>query len=390
MKTRLIYFCVATLLFVCNATCMAQGNMKGLGNEEENIQSLAQRVLNLEKKSDAVNVYLNTHVSYQERFNGEDQGGSFVGRQLRFEMLGNVNDRWGYRFRYRLNRPGEQQDDNFSNNIDIMAINFKATPRLTLSAGKLGVAVGGYQYDENPIQVLEFCDWLTGIDGFHLGVHAAYEVAKQNTVVLGLYNTNNNRTKRYYSEDPSLKDARHPLAASLYWAGSMFGGKVQTLWSYAMLKEVEGKYGNLLMLGTKLHLPKWCFIVDYYGAWEQVDHHKTVSADMTAALGTTTLARSTSYNTVRLEVSHQPTPHWNCLVEGRVESASARHDRAFRNYRTTYGYTAAVQWIPDLTQDARISLAYIGKTTDYNNLCGLTDVSRDRLELSLIYRIKAY
>ena len=390
MKTHHFSLCVAALFFACNANMSAQGNMRGLGAEQENTQSLAERVLNLEKKSDAVNVYLNTHVSYQERFDGEDQGGSFVGRQLRFEMLGNLNDRWSYRLRYRLNRPGEQQDDNFSNNIDVMAVNFKVTPRFTVSAGKLGAALGGYQYDDNPIQVLEFCDWLTGIDGFHMGVHAGYEVAKGNTVMLGLYNTNNNRTKRYYAEDPALQDARHPFAASLYWTGRLFGGKVQTLWSYTLMQEVKGKYGNLVMLGTKVCLPKWNFIVDYYGAWEQIDHHKIVSADMTAALGKATVARGTCYNTVRFEVNHQPTPHWNCLVEGRVESAHARHVSAFRHYRTTYGYTAAVQWIPDLTQDARISLAYIGKTTDYNNSCGLADVSRNRLELSLIYRIKAY
>ena len=203
MKTQLFNLCVVALFLACNADMLAQGNMKGLGAEQENTQSLAERVLDLEKKSDAVNVYLNTHVSYQERFDGEDQGGSFVGRQLRFEMLGNLNDRWSYRFRYRLNRPGEQQDDNFSNNIDIMSVNFKVAPRFTVSAGKLGVALGGYQYDDNPIQVLEFCDWLTGIDGFHMGVHAGYEVAKGNTVMLGLYNTNNNRTKRYYAVEPT-------------------------------------------------------------------------------------------------------------------------------------------------------------------------------------------
>lgn len=390
MKNNFARLIAVPMLIMGSVATCAQGTTSGLGREDESSQSLAERVLKLEKKSDAVNVYLNTHVSYQERFNGDTQGGSFVGRQLRLEMLGTLTDRWSYRMRYRMNRPGEQQDDNFSNNIDIMMVQYRVNERLTLQGGKLGAALGGYQYDTNPIQVLEFCDYLTGIDGFHLGVHAGYKVAKDNTVMLGVYNTNNNRARRYYSEEPTLQDSRHPLAGSLYWIGSLFGGKVQTLWSYTMLSEVKGHYNNMLMLGTRLHLPKWQVTLDYYGAWEQTDHHRTVSGDMSAALGRTTLARGTSYNTLLMEVAHQPTQHWNLFVEGRVESASARHDAAFRNYRTTYGYTAAVQWIPDLSQDARLSLAYIGKTTDYNNLCGLADVSRDRIELSLIYRIKAY
>ena len=390
MKNSTKMLVAATVMACCSIKSYSQGNTTGLGNEHENTQSLAERVLNLEKKSDAINIYMNTQVAYQERFNGEDRGGSFVGRNLRFEMLGKLTDRWSYRFRYRLNRPGEHQDDNFSNNIDIMSVNYKATDRLTVSAGKHGVALGGFQYDINPIQVLEFCDWLCGIDGFHMGVHAGYDLGKNNTLMLGLYNTNNNRAKRYYEEEPDLKDAKHPLAASLYWIGSVFGGKVQTLWSYSLIKEVKNNYGSMVALGTRLALPKWKVTVDYYGAWEQIDHHKTVSADMTAAYGTTTLARGTCYNTVLVEVSHQPTPHWNCLVEGRIESASARHNKTFHNYRTTYGYIAAVQWLPDLSQDARISLAYIGKTIDFNNLCGLSDVNSNRIELSLIYRIKAY
>jgi hypothetical protein len=49
----------------------------------------------------------------------------------------------------------------------------------------------------------------------------------------------------------------------------------------------------------------------------------------------------------------QPTAHWNLFVKGAVEKASLRKVEALRNYRTSYTYQAAVQWFPDLTQDAR-------------------------------------
>ncbi len=368
----------------------AQGNTMGMGNENEQIQSLSERILKLEKKSDAINVYLNLKSSYEERFNGDDKGGSFVGNQLRFEMQGNLNEHWSYRLRYRLNRPGEQQSDNFSNNIDIMMAQYKFNDRWSVAGGKLGVAFGGYQYDANPIDVLEFCDFLCGIDGFHVGAHVSYAANKNNTFTLGVYNVNNDNSKKYYSEEPNLKQAKHPLGASLHWAGNLFDGKLQTLWSYSLGQEASKSYSNFVMLGTKLNLKKWQFIIDYYGGWEQLDHNKTVSADMSAALGQTVLARNTSYNTVLGEIHYQPTPHWNCMLVGGIESASANDVSDFHNYRKSYCYQAAVQWIPDLTQNARLSLAYIGKKVDYTSRCGLEDYNRDRVELSLIYRIKAY
>jgi hypothetical protein len=41
-------------------------------------------------------------------------------------------------------------------------------------------------------------------------------------------------------------------------------------------------------------------------------------------------------------------------------------------------------------QGARLSLAYVGKTTTYNDAIGLPNISTNRVELSLIYRIKIF
>ena len=394
MKKILVVIAVFSALMCCTEVA-AQGNILGLGTDSENTLSLAERIFKLEKKTEAISIYFNTHLSFQDRFNGDDSGASFVGRQLRFEMLGNINKHWGYRFRYRLNRPGDQQSDNFSNNIDFMMIRYKFNDRFELTAGKEGVALGGYQYDDNPIQVLEFCDWLTGIDGFHLGMQGSYKITQDHTMYLSLHNANNDRTNKYYFEDKTIKSSHFPLGATACWSGSFFGGKLQTLWSYTLLSEVQNNLSHLVMTGTKLNMKKWQLILDYYGAWEDVDHHKIVSSDMNTVLrknnpnADPVLARDTRYHSVLFDGCYQPTSHWNLTAGIRYETASCSDNPAFSGYRTNIGYQAAVQWIPDLTQDARISLAYIGKTTQYTN-AALDDFNRDRIELSLIYRIKAY
>ncbi|MBQ7450953.1 MAG: hypothetical protein IJV60_00155 [Prevotella sp.] len=391
MKKGLRDLTLAALLVMSHAAgAYAQGNNAGLGVTKEQTLSLSERIFKLEKHYEALNVYMNMNTSYQERLNGEDEGGSFVGRQLRLEFVGNIDKHWGYRLRYRMNRPSMEQSDNFGSSIDIMMAQYTFNDRFSVAAGKLGVALGGYEYDYNPIQVLEFCDFLSGINGFHIGVQGSYRFAKANTVSLGLYNPNNNSITEYYKEDPTVRKAKRPLAMAINWTGSLFGGKLETLWSYSNIHEAKEANCHFLTLGTRLNLKKWLFVVDYYGGWENLDHNKTVSADMSRARDAEVLARNTSYNTVIGEVYYKPTPHWNCFVRGSIESASAKDDPAFHNYRKSYGYQAAVQWIPDLTQDARLSLAYIGKKVDYTKDCGLEDYNRDRIELSLIYRIKVY
>jgi len=142
------------------------------------VTSLSERLLKVEKHSDAFNVFLNMHASYQERFNGDEEGGSFKGRQLRLEMKGTFDDHWSYRFRYRLNRPGEQQDDNFSNNIDFMQVNYKVNDHWRLTAGKKELSLGGFEFDYNPIQVIEYSDFVNGLAEFHVGAQVAFTPVK--------------------------------------------------------------------------------------------------------------------------------------------------------------------------------------------------------------------
>ena len=121
---------LAALFGVCHATgAYAQGTNAGLGLENGQTLSLSERIFKLEKHKDALNVYLNMHTSYQEHFNGEDEGGSFVGRQLRLEFVGHIDQHWGYRMRYRMNRPSKAQSDNFGSSIDIMMARYTFNER---------------------------------------------------------------------------------------------------------------------------------------------------------------------------------------------------------------------------------------------------------------------
>lgn len=362
---------------------LAQGNNSGQGGDDKSIQSLASRLLHLENQSEAFNLFLNLHTSYQERFDGDNAGGSLKGRQLRLEMKGNLDDHWSYRLRYRLNRPGEQQDDNFSNNIDFMQVNYRINDRWRLTFGKKELNLGGYEFDYNPIQVLEYSEFMDALAEFHLSAQVAYTIAKGHDLQLEVFNSNNNSVENVY-KNAGLERSRHPLGVNLNWTGNMFDGKLQTLWACNYMREAQGASTKMVMLGQQLNMPKWHVFVDYYGAWEGADRHGIVSADMGG------LARDVVYNSVIGEVHYQPTPHWNLFVKGAVEKASARKTEAFRNYRTSYTYQTAVQYFPDLTQDARLSLAYIGRSVKYNDDCGLDNFNTNRIELSLIYRIKIF
>ena len=379
---KVAFILLASFLFCCD-TLKGQGSGRALGGNDEGIASISERLSGLEKKNDALNIFFNLNTSYQERFDGAEQGGSFKGRQIRLEVKGNLDDHWSYRFRYRLNRPGVQQDDNFSNNIDFMQVNYKANRRWRFAFGKKELNLGGFEFDNNPIQVIQYSDFIDALAEFHMTALAACTIADGHELQAEIFNSNNNSIDKVYPT-LQLERSRHPLGATISWNGNMCGGRLQTYWGFTYMNEAKSTNTRMLMLGTKLNFRRLQWFVDYSGAWEDVDRHGIISAE------TGTIARDVRYHSIVSELNYQPQPHWNCFLKGSVEFASVSSQANLKNYRTSYGYQAAVQWIPDLSQDARISLAYIGKSVSYKSASSLNDYSDNRIELSLIYRLKVF
>lgn len=71
----------------------AQGNNTGMGGNDGDYESLAHRVFNLEKKTDAFNVYFNYASSFQEYDDGNAWTSSFKNKQARIEIKGNITDK---------------------------------------------------------------------------------------------------------------------------------------------------------------------------------------------------------------------------------------------------------------------------------------------------------
>jgi hypothetical protein len=91
MKKQILLFCLG--LTLSSTTLYAQGDNTGYGgNENGDYESLAHRVLNLEKKNDMFNVYFNYSYSFQEERDADKQWGShFADKQLRLEIKGNLD-----------------------------------------------------------------------------------------------------------------------------------------------------------------------------------------------------------------------------------------------------------------------------------------------------------
>ena len=328
------------------------------------------------------NMYFNFQSSLDaEKAEGADMTAKFKARQLRLEVRGNITDRIFYRFRHRLNRPTAAVElDNLATATDMLYAGFHIDDKWALTVGKMCQAWGGYEFDLNPMNIYEYSDYIDHLDNFMLGGMLTYAPNANHEFNLQVTDVRNDSFKNIYGDKTGLKQSNVPLTYIFNWNGSLFDGVLQTRWGVGLQSEAEGYNNTMVMLGTRVALPKFQAFLDYMRADEQLDR---LGYTPQSVIGSGVPLKDTKYNTFVLKGEYQPIPSLNLFAQGIYETAES--DLA-GNKMTGLGYYGGVEYLPFPSQDLRFFLAYVGRSREISSVTKSTN----RVSLGMMYRIKAF
>lgn len=420
-------FTIAAMLPNCT---WAQGTNDGLGGDDGDIESLYSKVTNIEKKQKALNFYVNFAESFQtEHCSKTDEWTSrFYNKNLRIEMTGWLTDNLYYRFRHRLNKTDAPMgEDNFAKATDYMMVGWKFNDTWSIQGGKKCQALGSFEFDENPIFIYQFSDMEDNVDSSKGALNLLYNPSKTQQFSAEVSNTYNGKLADEFGADAkvttgkitdngtnagkkleveALEKSNSPLTYSIGWNGKFFDNRLQTRWSYSLRTQAKGKYSRFFRLGQKLNLNKLQWYVDYNNTYDDLDRMKIASKEVVDKMINSTYTQDeinnqdfsnlylskVRYQGIVSKMNWQFAKDWNLMLKGMWETASATKNEAFKNYRTAYGYIGSLEYYParKQKQDLRIFLAYVGRKYNYSKKSGLQDYNTDRIELGLMYRLKAY
>lgn len=330
------------------------------------------------------NMYFNFQTSLDaEKVGKNDLTTKFQARQLRLEVRGDLTERIFYRFRHRLNKPNAAASlDNLATATDMMYAGFRLNEKWTATVGKMCQMWGGYEFDLNPMNIYEYSDFLNNMDNFMLGAMITYTPNPNHEFNLQITDVRNDSFENIYGTSTGIKASNAPLAYIFNWNGNLFDSLIQTRWGAGLQSEADGYTNALVMLGTKLNLPKFQVFLDYMMANDQLDRlcYTPNSKDSNKKiLG----IKDAKYNSFVLKAEYQPAPEWNIFAQGLYETAnSSLANNEFKGI----GYFAGVEYLPFKEQDLRFFLAYIGRSRDTNSV----KVDTNRVSVGMMYRIKAF
>lgn len=240
-KTNTLLGIVVLLLFA--GTTKAQNDSVPLFN-----------TLRLEVRADAdyhhSMSYIPDITSQPLHHNGNTYG--FKGKYFNLHMGGNLTPKISYYFRQRIiANPGSVT---FFDNTDFLFLNFKLNKNWSIRLGKDALAVGGYEYDAPPIDVMlpaYYWDWFYC---FQLAASAAYTTNDgKHTLRLQVANS------PYLNSSAAIQNSL--FSYNLLWMGDF--GHFQTLYSFSMFqRDKDQHYMAYTALGNKLVFDKWDLYVD--------------------------------------------------------------------------------------------------------------------------------
>ena len=192
------------------------------------------------------NLHLNTRADFTVDYHpghdtvapAADHG--FAGKYLVVALDGTIGQKFSYHLRQRLNAPNINFANTFFQGTDWAYLNWNFTDNLFLSAGKQVVAIGGWEYDSNPIDIYYGTEFWNNVCCYEVGASLNYvDKTRKNHVLFQVCNS------------PFIHQAMQSIYAyNLMWYGNF--GAFKTAYSVNMVEYSQGQFINYISLGNKL------------------------------------------------------------------------------------------------------------------------------------------
>ena len=271
-----------TLLFLlCIVLCALCINVNA-ETIEENVARLEAQISALEVKTTAADSVLTAEVvepkknlqpisvKFDARFDWQSSfahnagakpgyASNFNGRYLMFMLDGNISPKFSYSLRYRMIHPNHEGTwRGVFNATDWAQLTYRPTQNWEITAGKMLVFYGSYEFDYNPLDVYMWSGWGGRVGCFQFGVMGKYITDDRRNNFL--FQINNSP----FANSLDLGDL---YSYTFQWNGNY--GVFNALYSVNFFEYQPGRFINYISLGNQFNFGPVKFELDYqnrYGA----------------------------------------------------------------------------------------------------------------------------
>jgi hypothetical protein len=173
-----------------------------------------------------------------------------------------------------------------------------------------------------------------------------------------------------YGSPPGIEEAKTALAYVANWRGSLFGGKIKTIWSYSLFTEAQNTHMNYIALGNQYSGKKFSIAYDFQYSDEGLDRTGIVSKTIPDSLYPYAVEK-TLYTSHWIKADYRINKKINLSFVGYVDFANWKDNRdpqkSSDEVRTAYGYIPTIEYYPFEKLNLRFFANWVGRVYKYSD-----------------------
>lgn len=348
-----------------------------------------------------VSMIANMNFAFRNEFvDGEYTQSRFRNEQFRLEIRGQVHEKVYFRFRDRYTRAQTSESiDNISRSVDLAFVRFDVSKQFSITAGKMCADWGAWEFDWNPIDIYEYSDIVEYADNFLTGVGFTYTPSPRNQWTFQVLDSRTKSFNELYGAQPNFTESKAPLAFVSNWRGSLFDGKVKTIWSYSLFNEAQDANGNsanmnYIALGNEFNFGKFRFIYDFKWSDEELDRTTIVSETIPDNLFPYSVA-NTLYIGHWVNLRYMVSDKVHLTMVAMLDIANWKNSfndpnntTGEEHIRNAWGFIPAVEYYPWSDLNMKFFANWVGRRYDYSDYAkqslGAVDYTTGRFTVGFI------
>lgn len=365
---------------------------------EDSLRNSVVGYLMKKKMPKAINVDLHLRSAFHAKFNsgaGNADEASFRFDHIMIGIYGNVTDKLSYKYLQRLNRGTQAfETENLSGTIDYAYLRYQLNRQFAVTAGRQALFVGGFEYNEYPINIYDYSGITNNITCYLTGVNIAYSPRNNQEIGFQIINNRAGSMEEAFGQIPEgVERPFAPLYYSLAWNSNYSDNKLQLRYAATAGELAKGKWVFMISGGQMVNLEKFNIYLDILYHRSAIDHLGVIRKMATTEEGAVWegIARSVEYLTFVSEANYRFRPKWNIHLKAFYDRASVyKENDMFRkgNYLSSWGYQGGIEFFPMADSNLHLFLNATGKT--YKNIKKENFMNQEdqfRVSLGFVYRL---
>ncbi len=340
---------------------------------------------------------------YAPEAEGQEAYTKFRFDNLRWKIDGTFGAKKQFYFQFRQNLSSAFNFNSWENlvgSVNYAFLQWRIHENFSVTAGKQVFAYGGFEFNANPVNVMQFSDFGGSGSPYEMGVMPTVHINDRHSISLQMASLHPISSQEYYKGGlPSGVEASNAtFLYSLNWTGNFFeNNALQFRYGLSWGQQAKEKSMWVVTLGQMYQDKHWMVYLDFDYSRQALDYNNILSGAASFSDGIARTIQNVDYASAVAYIHYMITPSWRVFVKASREYGMLNQDYSVSDLnvtaekgiaRASWNAQFSVQYLPTQDPNFRIFAHYNYYQVDPGASgikLGIRNSADHRISLGIIY-----